>query len=99
MHMPSTSLLCLPSELILIITAFLPRKDQLTFSLVSSRARVHILAPLFHDFLFAKRDQDIKEAHDNLKCAQQDVKDSIRPVFFILDRASLKLTKTLLADV
>ena len=97
--MPSTSLLCLPSELISVITDFLPREDTLTFSLVSSGARVHTLAPLFSDFLLVKRDGDIREAYDNLEGARRDIKHAIRPVLSVLDRTSTQLTKTLQADV
>jgi hypothetical protein len=86
--MPSTSLLCLPSELISVITTFLPREDTLTFSLVSSGARVHTLAPLFSNFVLVKHDGDIREAYDKLKGARQDIKHSIRPVSPILDRTN-----------
>jgi hypothetical protein len=78
--MSPTSLLSLPFELISTIIAFLPREDALTFSLVSSGARVHTLAPLFSDFVFVKRNGDIREAYHNLKGARQAIKHSIRPV-------------------
>jgi len=95
--MPWTSLLCLPFELISIITAFLPQKDTLTFSLVLPGACVHTLAPLFSDFVLVKRDGDIKEAYNNLKGVRQDIKHSIRPVWSVLNWTSPQLTKSFIS--
>jgi hypothetical protein len=71
-------MLFLPPELISIITAFLPHKGLLAFSLVSSNARQHALPSLFGDFRMGKYGVDIRDAYDGLKIARQEIKNTIR---------------------
>ena len=90
-----SQLLYLPSELISIIADFLPHKDQLAFALVSSRARLHVLPPLFHNFSLVKYGQDPGQAYEFLKGARPDIKNAIRPVLALLYEEVFEITKNL----
>jgi hypothetical protein len=71
-------LLSLPPELISNVTIFLPRKDLLTFSLLSSAARLVVLDSLFRNVTLNERRGDIQPACEALSCVGETIKHAIR---------------------
>jgi hypothetical protein len=71
-------LLSLPPELISNVIIFLPRKDLLTFSLLSSAARLVVLGPLFRKVNLTLSRGDLQPDCGALSWAGDAIKGTIR---------------------